>query len=321
MSAAAFFLSTLLVAAAAREASVAPQPGQIVQAREELAASAPDVELTRKEFDALVLDRHAMSEIGRGALKHLLRARLLDRLAGESRLVVGEAEIDKKWKELEQSVVAAGEAENLDDYLKKKRVTRAKLREFLRLAIVQERLAGAALGVPAGRTVNGEQQEMWLDQIVQQRGTQLLPPPWKDGIAARCGDLEISLADFLSHLEGPTRERRHPRGLLPGLARQARARAHAGPVGGGLRARAAGRARPPPRSDRERSAIQGPEVRASDHGAGPDARNPAPRSGRGGRGAGANLGRPHPARTDCARSTPTSARTSTSSSARPIRCA
>jgi len=172
-----------------------------LQTRADLAASAMDAELSWSEFDALVLDRHAMSEVGRGALRHLLRAKLLDRLAAESKLVIPDADIEKKWRELEHGVVASGEAENLDDYLAKKRVSRGTLREFLRLAIVQETLARRALAIPAGRPVNGEQQEMWLDEIVEQRGTQYLGPPWPAGVAARCGDLEISLADFLAHVK------------------------------------------------------------------------------------------------------------------------
>jgi hypothetical protein len=169
--------------------------------RHPIAASALDVELSWKEYDDLVLDRHGSSEIGLDALRHLVRARLLDRLATESGLRVNESEIDAKWSELERSVIASGEAANLQEYLQKKRVGRAKLREFLRLAIVQETLSRAALGVPAGRTVNGEQQEMWLDQIVQQRGMQLVPAPWPDGVAARCGDLEVRVADYLAHLK------------------------------------------------------------------------------------------------------------------------
>lgn len=170
-------------------------------ARSSVAASALDVELSWKEYDALVLDRHGSSEIGHGALRHLLRARLLDRLAAESNLRVAESEVDLKWDELERSVIASGEAANLQEYLEKKRVGRAKLREFLRLAIVQERLSRAALGIPASRPINGEQQEMWLDQIVQQRGMQMVPAPWPDGVAARCGDLEVSVPDYLAHLK------------------------------------------------------------------------------------------------------------------------
>jgi hypothetical protein len=204
--------TTILAGLSPAPASAAPPPAQAAPRRPDaadsgregwrgVAARAHDVELSTAEYDALVLDRHGSSELGLDALRHLVRARLLDRLAAESSLRVTEADVDRKWDELERSVVAAGEAASLEEYLVAKRVRRAKLREFLRLAIVQETLARAALGIPASRPINGEQQEMWLDQIVEQRGLQLVPAPWPDGIAARCGDLAIKVSDYLAHLK------------------------------------------------------------------------------------------------------------------------
>jgi hypothetical protein len=167
----------------------------------EVAASGQGVELSWREFDALVLDRHGQTDVGRQALNHLLRAKLLDRLAAESKLAVSPAAVQKKWDELEREIVRSGQAPNLKEYLRESRVGEARFREFLRLGIVQETLARAALGVAADRTVNGEQQEMWLDQIVKQRGTQFLPPPYAEGVAARCGDLEVRVGEFLEHLK------------------------------------------------------------------------------------------------------------------------
>lgn len=180
--------------------SVSGRPSLQNAARPPHAAQALDVTLTWPEFDRLVLDRHALTEVGRGALNHLLRAKLLDRLAQESKLVVKPSDVDQRWNELEREVVQSGQAASLDEYLRKNRVDKARFREFLRLGVVQETLARQALGIPSGRAINGEQQEMWLDQIVQQRGAQLCPPPWSDGVAARCGDLEVKLPEFLDHL-------------------------------------------------------------------------------------------------------------------------
>jgi hypothetical protein len=173
---------------------------QALPGQAEVAARAHDVTLGWDEFHALVLDRHAQTEVGRGALNHLLRAKVLDRLAHESKLTVTTADVDKKWNELEREIVKSGQAASLEEYLRKTRVGRERFREFLRLGVVQEVLARQALGIPTGRTVNGEQQEMWLDQVIQQRGAQLCPPPWQDGVAARCGDLQVKLADFRDHL-------------------------------------------------------------------------------------------------------------------------
>ncbi len=199
--------SVLLVLCAAAPVAVAQAPAAGVSAanagleRNE-AARAGDVVLTWAEFDALLLDRHGQTDTGKRALAHLLRAKVLDRLATESKLVVAPAEIERRWKEMEGDLVRSGQAKSLAEYLRANRVSEPRFREFLRLGIVQEQLSRAALGVPANRMINAEQQEMWLDQILQQRGTQFLVAPWTDGVAARCGDLAVKVPEFLEHLKG-----------------------------------------------------------------------------------------------------------------------
>jgi hypothetical protein len=204
MLAAALFLLARSACAPAPHAAPPTAQGQArtqAQARPEFAAHALDSTLSWAEFDELVLNRHAMSEAGRAALKHLIRARLLDRLATESKLVVPEADIDRRSAEIEKEMAASGEAKTLDEYLAKSHITRAIFRDFLRLAIVQETLARRALGLPPDKAINAEQQELWLDQIVEQRGSQSPPPPWPDGVAGRCGDIAVSASEFLAHLE------------------------------------------------------------------------------------------------------------------------
>jgi hypothetical protein len=66
--------------------------------------------------------------------------------------------------------------------------------------MVQEILARRALGIAEGEEVNGEKQEMWLNQVLEQRGAEFPPPPWADGIAARCGDMQVREAQFLEYL-------------------------------------------------------------------------------------------------------------------------
>lgn len=191
------FAAVLLLSLCA-QAPAAPATPQ--ERHAEPAATARGAELSWSEFEALVLARHSMSPIGRDALRHLVRARVLERLASESKLEISARELNERVAELEADVKRSGEAGTLDEYLAGKRVSRAKFVEFLRLGMVQERLARRALGVPDNRQVNAEQQEMWLDQIVQQRGLQTPPPPWSDGVVARCGDLEVRLTEYLPHL-------------------------------------------------------------------------------------------------------------------------
>ena len=203
-------LELLLTAAATavggREAlGQSPEPGAAKPAPG-WAAKAGDDEVSWAELDGLLAERHAMSETGRAALRHLLRARLLDELARESSLRVTPEQVERRWRELELEIAAAGDGSTLQDHLRQNRVPRETFREFLRLAIVQETLARRALGVPEGRPVPGEQQEMWLDQIVEQRGASYPTPPWADGIAARCGSVVVRTPDFLEHLRGQLSE-------------------------------------------------------------------------------------------------------------------
>lgn len=164
------------------------------------AAAAGPERLSWSQLEQALLDKYGWSADGKEALQHLLKARLLEKLAEESRLEVGSADVDAKEAELEAQIRASGQVADLDAFLDENHMSPQTFREFLRLAIVQERLARAALGIPAGRPITGEQQEMWLSEIMKERGVDYPPPPWPDGVAARCGDLEVSVADYRQHL-------------------------------------------------------------------------------------------------------------------------
>jgi len=162
----------------------------------DVAARCREEAVTWAALDELLLARHALGEDGRSALRQLLRARLLDKLARESKLEITEAMLKARWATIDREITAGGKSGGLTAYLEEEGVDPQVFREFLRLGMVQETLARRALGIPEGREVNAEQQEMWLDQVVEQRGTQWPPPPWSDGVAARCGDVSVSAKDF-----------------------------------------------------------------------------------------------------------------------------
>jgi parvulin-like peptidyl-prolyl isomerase len=164
------------------------------------AAAALDSTLSFGELEELWMNRRAMTKDGRDALQHLVRTRLLDRLAQESRLVVTSEQVQARARAIEKQLIENQVAKSLEQYLREQKVEPAVFREHLRLALVQETLSRRALGIPEGTDVPAEQQEMWLDQIVAQRGTDLPVPPWKDGVAARCGDLVVTGREFLEHL-------------------------------------------------------------------------------------------------------------------------
>ena len=193
-------LTTAILGAPLRPA---PSPQQTATAGEQdgsVAARALGTTLSFEELDELLIERRAKSDRGREVLDHYLRARLLERLAAESNLVIGPDRVQKRWDEIERTLIAQNEGDSLVSFLRSSEVDEATFREFLRLAIIQEVLSRRALGVREGQPLNTEQQEMWLDQIIGQRGTDKPMPPWKNGVAARCGDLEIGARDFVEHL-------------------------------------------------------------------------------------------------------------------------
>ena len=203
-----------------------------------IAARGEGAVLTFAEFDELSRHRHAMSETGRASLKHLLRARLLERLAEQSQLEIPDAEVAARWADVERDVIAAGQAASLEAYLRANHLTPATFREFLRIGMIQEELARRAYGTPEDQPLNGELQEAWLDQLIEQRGTDLPPPPWEGprAVVGRCGDVEVHLDEFLPHLRTQiSREdiaadcyqlllQKQLAGCLPDLSQEARAR-------------------------------------------------------------------------------------------------
>ncbi|MBK8178211.1 MAG: peptidylprolyl isomerase [Planctomycetes bacterium] len=164
------------------------------------AARAQETSLSFAELNEVLISRRAGGAKGREILKHLLDTKLLGRLAEESRLVISPAQLDLRTKELEKSIVAEGAAASLAEYLAQSGVAPDVFREHLRLAMIQEILARRALGTPEGEEVNAEKQEMWLSQVLESRGAQMPPPPWADGVAARCGDLEVRVSDYLEYM-------------------------------------------------------------------------------------------------------------------------
>jgi hypothetical protein len=155
--------------------------------------------VSRAELEALVLERYGYAETGRDLLDLFLKARLLDSLAAKNGIVVGQAEVTHRWEELEKRSKAGGLP--LSAEIERRHLTPDQFREFLRLALVQERLARKALGLAPGSEVSGDKQEIWLQQEISSRGLEVLPPAaGTDGILARCGEISITRAEFARFL-------------------------------------------------------------------------------------------------------------------------
>jgi len=155
--------------------------------------------VTREALAATVLERHGHGEKGRELLDLFLKARLLESLASQRGIQVGQAEVAQRWRELEKRAQASGQP--LAAEIERRNLTPDQFREFLRISMLQERLTRAALGLARSSEVSGDQQEIWLAQEIQTRGLELLPPAaGLPGVMARCGEVTVTRAEFAEFL-------------------------------------------------------------------------------------------------------------------------
>lgn len=191
---AAVLLSLCALVAPPQETAATAAPQDIPAARGKNGLS-----ITRGALEALLLDRYGHAESGRDLLDLFLKARLLETMASRQGIAVTESDVTRRWQELDKHSKAAGQT--LADEIQRRNLTPEQFREFLRLALVQERLTRAALGLPKDAEVSGAQQEIWLQQEMGTRGLEVLPPsPGTAGLMARCGEITVTRAEFARFL-------------------------------------------------------------------------------------------------------------------------
>lgn len=200
----ALLLVALLTAPGAGPAFAAPPQGARVTSRPtqvvELAARAPGAHVTFEELDALVLSRHAQSRLGRETRLFLLKLRVVESIGRELGVQPSAEEVQAMLDDIERGVRQEGAARDIDEYLELQGVSKEEFLSSLRAAVLQTKLARLGLGIPAGEPITAEQQEMWLEARIQERGLEELPPPWESGPMLRCGDVTIERAEFLPYL-------------------------------------------------------------------------------------------------------------------------
>ena len=85
--------------------------------------------LGRPELAGVVLERYAHGEQGRELLDLFLKSRLLDSLASQRGISVGQAEVAQRWRELEKRAQASGQP--LSAEIERRNLTSDQFREFL----------------------------------------------------------------------------------------------------------------------------------------------------------------------------------------------
>lgn len=166
----------------------------------ELAAWAGDVLLPFAELDELLIWRHGRSPQGLGFLRQLIELRVLEQLAAEQGLTVGEERLRGRLVELDGEIRSSGKYPGLAAFLEAKEVDEGTFREYLRLAILHEELTRRALGLGPDQPASAEQQRVWLDSVMAQLEIEQLPHPWTEGVVVRLGEQVIARPEFSRHL-------------------------------------------------------------------------------------------------------------------------
>jgi len=155
---------------------------------------------TLDEVERVLLLRYGASKIGQDLLDLLVKSQLLEALARDEDIQIGPRDVALRWAELDKQTRAAGLAGGILAEIESKGFTTEEFREFLRIAIIQERLARKALGIADDVAVTGDQQEVWLEQELATRGLERPAPPWSAGYVARCGEVEVAVDDYAEFL-------------------------------------------------------------------------------------------------------------------------
>ena len=163
----------------------------------ELAAASGEVAVSFEELDQLLVSRYALAPDGKRAAVFLAKTLVLDELLAENGLEIGREALIERYTEIDAEVRAGG-GKGLEEELRKSGVALDTFLETLRLGMAQEILARRALGLPEGEPVSGDNQELWLSQVLDERGVERLTPPYVNDVVARVGKHEI-LAQDLGH--------------------------------------------------------------------------------------------------------------------------
>jgi hypothetical protein len=156
--------------------------------------------VTFDELDELVLTRHAQSRLGRETRLFLLKLRVVESVGRELGVEVSAEEVQSMLDDIERGVRQEGVARGMDEYLAQQGVSKPEFMASLRAAVLQTKLARLGLGIPEGEPITAEQQEMWLEARIQERGLEELPAPWEDGLMLRCADVTIRREEFIPYL-------------------------------------------------------------------------------------------------------------------------
>jgi hypothetical protein len=152
------------------------------------------------DLNDLLIWRDGNGPNGDAALRQLLELRVIKSKGKASGLVITDAMLDERFAELDAEAKAAGTVGGLSAFIAAQGVPLEQFREYLRLSIIHEALTRTALGLPDDAEITGDQQQIWLEQELKDRGYEQHPHPFDDGIVCVSGDVVITRKEYGDHL-------------------------------------------------------------------------------------------------------------------------
>lgn len=168
----------------------------------ELAAVGPGCTLTFAQLDSLLLLRHGNSPLGQETLQGLAQLVVVEELAQQAGISASRADLNERWRSLEEQIISSGTAASLAEYLESEGIKRKTFQRHLLLSVLHERLARKALGLEPSDPLSGEQQSHWLQGVLagleQEKGVY----PWTDGPVLSIGPHTVTREVFGEYLRG-----------------------------------------------------------------------------------------------------------------------
>ena len=152
------------------------------------------------DLDEVLIWRDGRSPNGKQALGQLLELRILDSMARAEGLEITDAALRARFDELDALARQGGAEDGLAADIAARGIAPAEFREYLRLAMIHEALTRKALGLADDAPLTADQQQLWLQSTLTERGVTEKAHPWPEGVVCVSGDVTITRQQFGAHL-------------------------------------------------------------------------------------------------------------------------
>lgn len=156
--------------------------------------------VTFEDLEDLLIWREGKSPSGQAALRQLIELRVVEHLGKKQGVVISEEELGEKMATLDDEARRSGLRGGLTELMSNEGVKPEEFRRYLRLAMIHEALTRQALGLKKSSPITPDQQQLWLENTLKERGYKALEHPWSNGIVAESGDISITRQEFAQHL-------------------------------------------------------------------------------------------------------------------------